>query len=149
MGATSPVSDLALFLAGSWRIARRIADQRSGTSGRLTGTAIFTPAPGGLRYNEWGLPTCGAFRGEASQIYWFAVNGPRAAEVRFEDGRFFHCLDLSSGLADVVHECAPDRYRGRYRVSGRNGWTLAWQVQGPRKRMFIGTRYARAGPVLS
>jgi len=114
------------------------------------GTATFTPAPGGLRYNERGLLTCGAFRGEAGQTYWFATGRhPGAAEVRFDDGRLFHALDLSACLADVVHECAPDQYRSRYRASGRNGWTLVWNVQGPRKRMLIGTRYARAGPVLS
>lgn len=149
MGAVLLVPDLALFLAGTWCIVRRIADQRSRATGRLTGTAIFTPAPGGLRYDERGVLTCGAYRGEASQTYRFAIRQDGVTQVRFDDGRLFHALNLSSGLADVEHDCAPDRYRGRYQVNGRDGWTLTWRVEGPRKRMLIGTRYGRAGPVLS
>ena len=35
----------------------------------------------------------------------------------FADGRLFHRLDLSSGRDDVLHDCAPDQYRGRYRAT--------------------------------
>jgi len=68
--------------------------------------------------------------------------------VRFDDGRPFHTLDLSTGRAEVEHDCAPDRYRGRYRINGEDRWTLAWQVRGPRKQMIIATRYVRASPAL-
>ena len=142
-----PVPDLARFLAGRWRIERRIFDLRSGTAGRLGGEALFAPAPDGLRCDERGILTFGAHRGEAGQTYRFAFDpagGTRkAAEVRFGDGRFFHRLDLSSGRSDVAHDCAPDRYQGRYRVADRDHWTLIWAVRGPRKHALIGTRYAR------
>lgn len=141
-----PVLDLAGFLAGPWRIERRIVDLGSGTTGRLTGEALFAPAPGGLRYDERGTLAFGAHRFEAGRGYRFALDHsghPGAAEVRFEDDRPFHRLDLSRGRADVVHDCAPDRYRGRYRVIGRDRWALAWLVHGPRKRLLIGTRYSR------
>jgi Family of unknown function (DUF6314) len=142
------VPDLACFLSGRWHICRRIIDQRSGVTGRFMGTAIFTPAPGGLRYDEWGILIYGLFREEAGQTYQFAI-GPHSgvAEVHFADGRHFHTCDLLFGLAHVAHECAPDRYWGRYRVSSHGEWTLVWKVAGPRKRMLIATRYAREVPM--
>lgn len=138
-----PVPDLAGFLAGRWRIERRIADRRSSTTGRLMGEALFAPAPYGLRYEEWGTLVFGVHRGEAGRGHRFVLDPAGAAEVRFDDGRPFHRLDLSRGRADVVHDCPPDRYRGRYRVIGRDRWALAWLVHGPRKRLLIGTRYLR------
>ncbi|MBV8573864.1 MAG: hypothetical protein JOZ58_02335 [Acetobacteraceae bacterium] len=144
-----PVPDLALFLAGPWRIARRIADRRLGTTGRLTGVARFTPEAGGLRYVESGLLVFGGFSGPASRTLWFAFERNGVADVRFADGRPFHRVDLSSGVAHVVHHCAPDRYRGRYKVRDRDRWQLTWFVEGPRKQICMGTRFIRsvaAGP---
>jgi Family of unknown function (DUF6314) len=140
--ATAPDLDVAVFLPGRWCIVRRIADRRSGLISRLKGVATFIPARGGLRYEERGELTHGAYRCEATQAYWFATHRS-GAEVYFDDGRFFHTVAFASGRADVAHECDPDSYRGRYRIGGRNGWTLAWQIEGPRKLMFIGTQYVR------
>lgn len=137
------VPNLALFLAGPWRIARRVHDQRLGATGRLTGVATFTPASGGLRYEEQGTLILGTYRGETSRSYGFTITGPASAEVRFDDGRPFHHLDLSCGLADVAHDCAPDHYRGRYRTNGQDGWRLTWRIHRPRKRMSIATCYSR------
>lgn len=138
-----PILDLARFLVGPWRIERRIADLHSGTTGRLTGEARFVPAPGRLRYDERGTLVFDAYRGAAGQGHWFALDRLGAADVQFDDGRPFHRLDLSSGRADVVHNCPPDHYQGRYRVGGQHRWTLTWLVRGPRKRVLIGTRYTR------
>lgn len=112
-------------------------------TGRLTGEARFDPAPGGLRYDERGTLVFGAHRGPAGRRYWFALDHLGGVEVRFDDGRHFHYLDLSSGRADVVHDCSPDHYQGRYRIGGQDRWTLTWLVRGPRKRVVIRTRYAR------
>src|SRR3712207_71090 len=95
-----PVPDLASFLVGPWCVVRRIADQRSGAIGRFKGGAAFTPVPAGLRYDEWGTLAHGPIQGEATQTYWFALGRhPAIADVRFGDGRPFHTLDLSSGIA--------------------------------------------------
>jgi hypothetical protein len=110
----------------------------------LAGTACFTPAPGGLRYTERGTLIFGGYRGDAVQNYTFALITPGVAAVAFEDGRPFHTLDLTAGRADIIHACAPDSYRGRYRVECRESWSLAWIVTGPRKNLSIGTRYRRA-----
>jgi hypothetical protein len=141
-----PVPDLALFLPGRWRIARRIADQRLGITGRLTGVARFTPEAGGLGYVESGFLVFGGFSGPASRTLWFAFEHNGVADVRFADGRPFHRVDLSSGVAHVAHDCVPDRYRGRYKVRDRDRWQLTWFVEGPRKQIRMGTRYIRSVP---
>ncbi len=49
--------------------------------------------------------------------------------VRFEDGRDFHRWAPGE---EVVHDCAPDTYRGR--VGGTpQAWTIVWDVSGPGK----------------
>ena len=139
-----PLPDLASYFVGPWCIVRRIADQHSGATGRFKGSATFTPIPDGLRYDERGTLVHGSFRGEAKQTFWFVINHLSAvADVRFDDGRPFHTLDLSSGITNVEHDCGSDRYRGRYRLGGRSSWTLVWEVEGPRKQMLIATRYVR------
>jgi Family of unknown function (DUF6314) len=139
-----PVHDLAGYFGGPWSLIRRIADRRSGATGRFKGRATFAPTPYGLRYDERGTLIHGSFRGEATRSLRFLTSGHSAvADVRFDDGRPFHAFDLSSGITDVEHDCGSDRYRGRYRLCGRNSWALDWRVEGPRKRMLIGARYVR------
>ncbi len=112
-------------------------------TGRLTGTARFTPEPGGLRYTERGALIFGGYRGEATQSYGFRLVRPGMAEVQFDDGRPFHNLDLGLGRAEIVHVCAPDEYHGRYGVISPDRWSLVWVIHGPRKQLRIGTLYTR------
>ncbi len=118
-------------------------DRRLGATGRLDGTAVFTPVPDGLAYAESGLMRFGPYRGMATQSYRFELVGPAQALVRFADGRAFHRLDLGTGIAAVTHDCAPDRYRGRYRVVSPSRWVLHWLVEGPRKDLRITSLYLR------
>jgi hypothetical protein len=139
-----PVSDLRAFLLGTWRISRRIRDSSLDLSGRLAGCAIFTPAPGGLCYDETGLLRFGSHQGEATRQYLLSIDR-QTAEIHHADGSPFHRLELSSGEADIVHRCADDLYHGRYRVLGADCWTVAWRVTGPRKRYSLVTRHTRIG----
>ncbi len=137
------VPDAVAFLAGTWRITRRIRDRRLGMHGSLTGLACFAPVADGLRYEERGVLRLGDWQGEVSRELRYVMDGGGRLSVRFADGRPFHDLDLSAGEARVAHDCAPDRYRGGYRVFGPDAWSLAWCIQGPRKHVAIGTRYTR------
>jgi hypothetical protein len=65
-------------------------------------------------------------------------------EVRFDDGRPFHALDLSSGVCSAVHPCGEDHYEGEYRILGEDAFEVRWQVRGPRKDQWILSRYRRA-----
>ena len=86
----------------------------------------------------------GSYLGEAARRTVFRCTSAGVAEVCFEDGTPFHRLDLERGTARVWHDCAPDRYDGRYRVLDPDRWTLSWRVTGPRKRQLIASRYIRA-----
>jgi hypothetical protein len=111
---------------------------------RLRGTARCSAQPEGLRFEERGAMAFGDYRGEATRRILFRVIGGGAAEVRFEDGAPFHRVDLRHGVAHVRHDCAPDRYEGRYRVLGPDRWTLGWRVTGPRKRQLIASLFIRS-----
>ena len=111
-------------------------------TGRLTGQADFIPEPGVLLYREQGVLRFGGHDSAATQSYVFTPNGP-AATVTFADGQPFHALDLATGVADVLHGCPPDDYRGRYCVVSPARWQLAWRITGPRKDLCIVTRYTR------
>ncbi len=73
------------------------------------------------------------------------MDQPTSADVHRSDGSLFHRLDLSLGTADIDHQCADDRYRGRYRVLGKDRFAVVWHVTGPRKRYRLATLYERAG----
>ena len=144
------VTDFTAYFTGVWRIERRIHDRRLGQRGRLIGTARFEPADDALDYVETGLLEFGDHRGEATARYRYRPLGGGAAEVLFPDGRFFHRFDLGSApggsrISRVRHDCAPDLYRGRYVVIGRECWLLGWRIAGPRKTLSLATRYERIG----
>ncbi|HYB09733.1 MAG TPA: DUF6314 family protein [Alphaproteobacteria bacterium] len=142
-----PIRDLRAFLAGAWRIVRRIGDRRLGIVGRLEGCATFAPTARGFCYDESGTLQFGAYRGSVTQRYLFDIeDSAPAAKICLADGRPFYVLDLRSGVANVAHDCGADRYRGRYRTFCADDWTLTWRVDGPRKRYSIATRYSRDAP---
>jgi hypothetical protein len=109
----------------------------------MRGEACFTPEPDVLLYEEAGELVFGAFRSEARREYRFCIEGDAVFSVLFTDGGFFHRAQVADGLACVHHDCAPDDYRGRYRITGPDGWMLSWRIQGPRKDLVIGTRFSR------
>ena len=138
-----PINDLRAFLLGSWRISRRIQDFRLGICGRLEGRATVAPAATGLVHEETGKLCFGIHQGEATRRTLIAIDRPEAAALYHADGSLFHALDLSSGTADILHRCADDHYRGRYRVLQENCFWVAWHVTGPRKHYRLATRHIR------
>jgi hypothetical protein len=126
--------------AGTWRLARRIED-RLGGSAHFTGQAVFTAQPGGLAYLETGTLHRGGQGFAATRCYFWANEGARIC-VRFEDGRLFHSF-RPGPEAQVSHDCAPDRYEGRYDFRTWPEWHVAWEVQGPRKAYRMVSEYTR------
>ena len=68
---------------------------------------------------------------------------PCVVDVAFDDGRFFHRADLSSGSDAFVHGCAPDTYSGTWTVISPNRFQLTWDVEGPAKQLTIRSVYSR------
>ncbi|SCD94172.1 hypothetical protein GA0115246_1082721 [Streptomyces sp. SolWspMP-sol7th] len=114
--ATTPVPDLLAFLAGRWHVARTAEDRHTGTRGHFTGTADFTALPGGgLRHHEEGTFTWdGVARPAYRTLRWLPdPAGKGSARVTFDDGRFFHDVDLRTGHAIADHPCSLDLVPGR------------------------------------
>jgi len=128
--------DPIAFLAGRWRVHRRLTDLETGTEGRFDGVADF-----GLdgTWVETGRLRFGAYDGEARRVLRVVAGG-----VEFEDGRPFHPLDLTGGACAVEHLCGEDRYAGEYCVLGPDALRVVWFVTGPRKQQVIESVYRRA-----
>ncbi|WP_022928917.1 DUF6314 family protein [Patulibacter americanus] len=143
---TIAVDDPRAFLPGTWQIDREVHDALAGTDGRYVGTATFALDGDGLSWVERGTLQLGGFEGTATRTM-AVVPGPDGAEgrweVRFDDGRPFHPLDLRAGACPVDHPCGEDHYAGWVRVEGPGLLVVSWRVTGPRKDHTILTRYTR------
>ncbi|WP_210491562.1 DUF6314 family protein [Patulibacter sp. SYSU D01012] len=138
-----PVRDPRAFLAGTWAIDRDIHDHRSGQDGTLEGVATLTPdGDGGLVWAERGTMRLGGFVGAGTRT---TLVRPEADGwvVRFDDGRYFHPLDLATGACRVDHPCGEDHYAGEIRAEGEGRLVVAWRVVGPAKDHTIVSRYTR------
>jgi hypothetical protein len=147
------VSDTLAFTAGHWRIERVLADHRSGTQGRFTGSATVSepapgsatpgdPQPGGpgphgpgpeLCYLETGELCFGAHTGPATRTLRYQGRPDGTVDVRFADGHLFYRLDLRSGRCVAVHQCRADRYEITYLALSETAMEERWQVRGPGK----------------
>jgi hypothetical protein len=123
--------DLFAF-EGSWRLSRRIEDNRAGLTGRLEGEARFAPGQGGLVLTETGLLRYGEGAPlQAERRYLWRAEADGIA-VFFEDGRPFHWFSEARSAAS--HDCPPDLYTVSYDFGDwPESWSALWQVSGPRK----------------
>lgn len=145
LGAATTVLD---HLRGTWSVERRLQDHASGLTGAFTGTATFTDDDGGLRHRERGsLSWAGAAPTIATrELLWRATASAPAVEVFFDDGRFFHSLDLSDGRDTPAHPCAPDHYQGSFLLLDHDHWRYIWRVSGPAKDLTLDTHLTRVTP---
>ena len=122
---------------GDWNIARRMV-HADGMRARFSGAGRWQPADGGVQYAETGqLEIAGQAPLEASQRYFWDHD----LNVWFADGRFFHKVPGSGGVAR--HWCDPDQYVVRYRFGRRPRFETLWRVTGPRKDYVMLTCYQR------
>lgn len=130
-------------LVGRWAFERDIDDRRAGSRLTAAGSAVFSRAgEAAIEWSEEGvlrLPS-GDVAVEAHRI--LRLDGARSWTVDFADGRGFHPWAVG---ADLVHDCAPDVYRGRLDPAP-SGWTMRWAASGPAKDYVIVTRYSRRSP---
>lgn len=127
--STSSLAD-PVALVGTWRMARVIEDRLTGmhhrVDGRLRLAAVSAERLSWSEHGWWDQPT-GAVEVRRELLMQRAEDG--AWWVRFEDGSAFHPWTPDER---VVHDCAPDTYRGAVSGSVRR-WTVRWDVLGPRK----------------
>lgn len=142
------VHDLRAYLAGPWLFERTVFDAKTDAKHTARGQAAFIDEPvngePGLRYRELGELELNGERLETQREYIYGFPAHGVAEVRFDDGRFFHVLDLSKGIVRVEHKCGDDTYQGLFRVLTEQAFLSVWRVDGPRKTQVITTHYLRA-----
>ena len=141
-----PVSDVAAFLRGTWVIDREIVDSLDGAAGSFRGTADFAPEGDSWSWIEAGSLQWAEEMHKAGRRLLVAVRPdvPCVVDVAFDDGRFFHRVDLSSGSDTFVHGCAADTYNGTWTVDSADRFRLTWDVEGPAKEITIRSIYSRA-----
>lgn len=145
MGTCYVPEDLRRYFSGRWRIDRLAEDRRAGAAYRMIGTGAFQGDGGTLAYQEavaWSVDGR-RFTASRGYRYLFDAQTPAAAQVRFDDGRPFHALDLADGTAEVTHDCPPDRYDGFYRLLDADRFRVRWVVTGPRKDLVLSTLFVR------
>lgn len=134
------------YLAGAWRIERRIADRRGGRDGSFTGGAVFSAAGARvLHYREDGTLRMDGRAMKASQVYLWRFGG-EGADVAFADGRPFHRVAPRTNAATALHDCPPDTYRVAYRFETADRWYQRWIVTGPRKDHTLESVFTRLHP---
>ncbi|MEU1332331.1 DUF6314 family protein [Streptomyces sp. NPDC005865] len=146
-----PVPDVLAHLRGAWRVERTVRDLADGSTGRFSGTTLFSPLPapdeGGLLHHESGTFTWrGVARPAERTLRFLPGDAAGTARVEFADGRFFHELDLRTGQWTTDHPCVADLYRGEFEVVDAGHWRTRWRVGGPAKDLLLITEYRRATP---
>jgi hypothetical protein len=137
------VPDIAGFLLGRWSIDREIVDTCA--NGVFRGSAEFSGDGGIIHWIETGELQWAGETHQAGRRLLLAVRPDafRLADVAFDDGRFFHTLDLSSGRDAFVHGCSPDTYTGSWAVDSPDHFTVRWTIEGPAKATTIVSSYRR------
>lgn len=134
------------YLEGRWRLRRRWRESTSGEAAWAVGFVDVVPAgPGGFLWREEArvhlVPTdrSASSRPRPDSQVWFAARrvlrlvpaADGALDVRFEDGRAFHRLDLSRGSWQADHLCGSDLYRSSWQVWSEDCMEVLWEVEGP------------------
>jgi hypothetical protein len=127
--SASPLADPQALL-GAWELSRVIEDRLAGVQHTVDGTLLLSAeSPTRLRWAEAGRWHQEGGDVDVRRDLWLVHDDGAGWWMRFDDGRDFHPWTPGER---VVHPCAPDTYCGL--VSGSpEGWTVRWDVTGPRK----------------
>ncbi|MFZ7088399.1 DUF6314 family protein [Curtobacterium sp. RRHDQ10] len=145
---TGSSTDVARFLPtdvlGRWMLARTVVDRAAGETRSVVGTTTLTLVdPDRVRWEESGTMTWPGGSVPVSRTLFVTAErtGERTAGwmVRFADGRAFHPWRPG---AEVVHDCAPDTYRG-FVDGSPAAWSVVWQATGPAKDYRMESRLTR------
>lgn len=138
---TEPQS-IAAF-EGRWRIARRIEDQRAGQVLEATGYAALQQGENALTYDEeLTLNVPGQAPMTATRRYLWQAQADQI-RICFEDGRYFHSLELGVQRSQDHHDCPPDSYDAAYDFTDwPQAWRVIWTVSGPRKSYVMTSVYS-------
>jgi hypothetical protein len=137
-------------LVGEWTFERLVDDHRADQRIAVEGTAVFTRRDDAtIDWHEHGTMHLPAGDVPVTTLRVLVRDDDATWTVDFADGRGFHGWSVGS---ELLHDCAPDLYRGRLDAgprsddaSGRDpapfAWTMCWAATGPAKDYVIETTY--------
>ena len=117
------------FTGCLWSISRKIIDHTQGAN--LTFMGRCEVLDGWYHENGQMMFSDGIFFSSTRRYRWKAC--PGGVGVYFDDGRFFHWIDLAHTAPQAWHFCDPDSYAVSYKFTQWPVWTSLWKVKGPRK----------------
>ena len=130
---------MADFTGCLWVISRYIIDHTADAKLIFTGRCEVSDA----WYQETGkmvLPD-GQALSSIRRYRWDATS--EGVDVHFDDGRFFHRIDLAHAAPQDRHFCDPDDYAVSYVFTQWPIWTSLWKVKGPRKNYEMHSSYQK------
>lgn len=113
----------------TWQIKREIVDDLTGQISHFIGQARIDS---GKYLEEGRLELAGGATFASTRAYLW-VPTKTGIDISFDDGRFFHHLDLSQNTPEAQHFCDPDQYDVAYDFWDWPKWVSTWRVRGPRK----------------
>ncbi|GAA4685798.1 DUF6314 family protein [Frondihabitans cladoniiphilus] len=130
-------------LLGEWRFERTVDDRREARRMPVHGVATFTlVSPSRIEWRESGVLESPSGPLPVEQTRHVVRGDGGEWRVLFADGRDFHPWAVD---AELVHDCAPDVYRGHVHPTLSGSWILEWTSTGPAKDYTSTTTYSRAG----
>ena len=127
------------FTGCLWAISRQIIDYTEDAKLTFTGRCEILDG----WYHETGQMVLadGKILSSARRYRWKACAG--GVDVHFDDGRFFHLIDLSTVAPKATHFCDPDDYAVSYNFTQWPVWTTLWRVNGIRKNSEMHSSYRK------
>ena len=132
-------SKLKDFTGCIWSISRQIIDYSQDANLTFTGRCEVLDG----WYHETGqmVFSDGNFFSSTRRYRWKPCAS--GVDVHFDDGRFFHQIDLSTNSATATHFCDPDDYTVSYDFTKWPVWTAIWRVRGARKNYEMHSCYRK------
>lgn len=136
MTGTAASERLRRYL-GTWEVRRTILDRLNHCRILFEGQAFVTP----VQFEEHGDTTSGPMTLRSSRTYRLGSEAERLT-VYFPDLSEFIRIG-GDASQQVIHQCGPDLYRGRFFFRGPDAWAEMWHVRGPRKHYVSLAHYRR------
>jgi hypothetical protein len=127
------------FTGCLWGVSRQIIDHTQ--DAKLTFTGHCEVLDGW--YHETGqmVFSDGKILSSTRRYRWKASAG--GVDVHFDNGRFFHRIDLSTTSSKAIHFCNPDDYAVTYDFIQWPVWTALWRVKGTQKNYEMHSCYRK------
>ena len=127
------------FTGCFWNINRVINDNRQSKKFIYTGQCEISDG----RYFENGeIISDDGKKSLSSKSYIWKPTG-HGIDSYFDDGLFFHRIDLTCLMPTANHLCGEDHYEVGYDFKGWPQWGAKWCVQGPRKDYEMYSNYSK------